>query len=209
MNRQGILMIISGFSGSGKGTVVQRLMELYEGYVLSVSATTRDPRPGEKDGVHYFFVSEEKFGQMVREEAFVEYARYVDHGYGTPRAFVEEKLAEGYNVVLEIEVQGALQVKEKYPDAAMIFITPPSIPELVRRLTDRGSETREVIAGRLARAKEESEWISSYDYVVVNDKIDLCAQRLHEITQSLKSTVSRSEALINRLRKEVRELDLS
>ena len=150
---RGILTVVSGFSGAGKGTLMKRLMEEYDNYALSISVTTRDPRPGEEDGVSYFFRTEEEFDRMVEEDAFLEYARYVKHSYGTPKAYVEEQLDAGKDVLLEIEIQGALQVKEKRPDTLLVFITPPTAEELERRLRGRGTETEEVIKGRMERAK--------------------------------------------------------
>ena len=143
---RGILTVVSGFSGAGKGTLMKRLMEEYDNYALSISVTTRDPRPGEEDGVSYFFRTEEEFDRMVEEDAFLEYARYVKHSYGTPKAYVEEQLDAGKDVLLEIEIQGALQVKEKRPDTLLVFITPPTAEELERRLRGRGTETSSVIS---------------------------------------------------------------
>ena len=155
--RKGILIVISGFSGAGKGTIMKRLLEEYPGqYSLSVSATTRQPRPGEAHGREYFFVSVEEFEKMIAENALVEHAKYVSNYYGTPRAYVEEQMALGKDVILEIEIQGALKIKEKFPDALLLFISPPSAKELKRRLTDRGTEDAATIASRLSRAVEES-----------------------------------------------------
>ena len=141
MNK-GILVILSGFSGSGKGTLMKRLLEKYDNYALSVSATTRSPRPGERNGVDYFFKTEEEFSQMIEEDAFLEHACYVNHSYGTPAAYVDEQLNRGKDVILEIEIQGALKVKAKRPDTVLIFVTPPSAEELEKRLTGRGWPVR-------------------------------------------------------------------
>lgn len=154
MNK-GILVVVSGFSGAGKGTVMKRLMEKYDGYALSVSATTRKPRPGEEDGREYFFRTRDEFEKLIEEDALLEYARYVENYYGTPRSYVEEQLQAGRNVILEIEIQGAMKIKEKIPEALLVFVTPPTVEELERRLTGRGTETAQVIADRLARAGEE------------------------------------------------------
>lgn len=155
--KRGILTIISGFSGAGKGTVVGRLLEKYpERYKLSISATTRSPRNGEEHGVHYFFKSDEEFQQMIENDAFLEYAQYVEHSYGTPRQYVEENLAAGYDVILEIEQQGAFAVKKAVPEAILIFLTPPTIEELERRLRNRKTESDDVIASRLAQACAEA-----------------------------------------------------
>ena len=151
MNK-GILVVVSGFSGAGKGTVMKRLMEKYDDYALSVSATTRKPRPGEEDGREYFFRTRDEFEKLIEEDALLEYARYVENYYGTPRSYVEEQLQAGRNVILEIEIQGAMKIKEKIPEALLVFVTPPTVEELERRLTGRGTETAQVIADRLARA---------------------------------------------------------
>ena len=156
MNK-GILVVVSGFSGAGKGTVMKRLMEKYDDYALSVSATTRKPRPGEEDGREYFFRTRDEFEKLIEEDALLEYAQYVENYYGTPRSYVEEQLQAGRNVILEIEIQGAMKIKEKIPEALLVFVTPPTVEELERRLTGRGTETAQVIADRLARAGEEAE----------------------------------------------------
>ena len=156
MNK-GILVVVSGFSGAGKGTVMKRLMEKYDDYALSVSATTRKPRPGVEDGREYFFRTRDEFEKLIEEDALLEYARYVENYYGTPRSYVEEQLRAGRNVILEIEIQGAMKIKEKIPEALLVFVTPPTVEELERRLTGRGTETAQVIADRLATAAEEPE----------------------------------------------------
>ena len=145
MNK-GILVVVSGFSGAGKGTVMKRLMEKYDDYALSVSATTRKPRPGEEDGREYFFRTRDEFEKLIEEDALLEYARYVENYYGTPRSYVEEQLQAGRNVILEIEIQGAMKIKEKIPEALLVFVTPPTVEELARRLTGSGTETAHVIA---------------------------------------------------------------
>ena len=172
MNRQGILIVVSGFSGSGKGTIMKELLRRYDNYALSVSATTRQPREGEVEGREYFFKTREEFEKMIAKEELIEYARYVNHYYGTPRAYVEEQLAAGKDVILEIELQGALKIRDRFPDALLLFVTPPSAKELKRRLVSRGTETAEVIEQRMRRAVEESEGMESYDYDVVNDVLD-------------------------------------
>ena len=172
MNRKGIIIVVSGFSGAGKGTVMKALTAKYDQYALSVSATTRTPRTGEVNGREYFFVTTEEFEKMIDEDGLIEHAKYVNHYYGTPRKYVEDKLSKGIDVILEIEIQGALQIKEQYKDAVLLFITPPSAEVLEKRLRGRGTETDEVIAKRLSRAKEESVGIEKYDYIVVNDKLE-------------------------------------
>ena len=146
MNQRGILIVVSGFSGAGKGRLMKELMKRYEEtYALSVSATTRNPREGEVDGREYFFKTTEEFEKMIAKEELIEYARYVENYYGTPRTYVEQQLEAGKDVILEIEIQGALKVKERFPDTLLLFVTPPSAKELRRRLVGRGTETMEVI----------------------------------------------------------------
>lgn len=185
MNNKGILIVLSGFSGAGKGTLMKRLLELHgEEYALSISATTRKPRTGEEEGVHYFFKEKTEFEKMIQEDAFLEYAGYCENYYGTPKAYVEEKLQEGKNVILEIEIQGALKVKEKLPDTLLVFVTPPSAEELKNRLVGRGTEELSVIEQRLNRAVEEAEGVENYDYLLINDDLDTCAEELHQIIKS-------------------------
>ena len=203
---KGILVVVSGFSGSGKGTVMKRLMEKYDNYALSVSVTTRNPRPGEKDGEAYFFRTKEEFEQLIREDGLIEYAQYVENYYGTPRKYVEEQLSAGKDVILEIEIQGALNVKRQYPDAILIFVVPPTAAELKRRLVSRGTETEEVIASRLKRALEESEEMESYDYILVNDTVDQCVEELHHLIQSQHLKAGNSRTLMDRIKTELHEL---
>ena len=177
----GKLVIISGFSGVGKGTVVKRLISDFEHYALSVSMTTRQPRDGEVHGVHYFFVKDDAFEKMIRENGFLEHAGYVGSYYGTPRDFVEKNRAEGIDVILEIEVQGALQVRKRHPEAIMIFITTPNAREMERRLVSRNTDTSEKITKRLTRAIDEAEQMKEYDYVVINDDLDDCIRLMEEI----------------------------
>ena len=178
--KKGALVILSGFSGVGKGTVAKRLVEKY-GYSLSVSATTRQPREGEVDGRDYFFKTEEEFRNLIDYNGFIEYARYVENFYGTPRKFVEDELNAGHNVILEIEVQGAFAIREQYEDALLIFITAPSAGEIKNRLIGRGTESEEVIAKRLSRAVEESEDMCQYDYIIVNDDLEVCVGQVHAV----------------------------
>lgn len=177
---KGKLLILSGPSGAGKSTVVSRLMELRKDVCFSVSATTRSPRPGEADGVNYFFVTRERFTEMIRENALLEHAEYVGNYYGTPRDYVEQKINMGVNVILDIEVQGARQVLEKVPDAISVFLVPPSLAELEHRLRARGTESEEVIRSRLERAKEEYQ-ADFYQYIVVNDNVETAAKELDAI----------------------------
>ena len=161
---KGVLTIISGFSGSGKGTILNEMLKRYDNYSLSVSATTRKPRVGEVEGKSYFFKSKEEFEDMIEKDELIEYAKYVDNYYGTPKAYVMEKLAEGKDVILEIEIQGALKVKEKYPDAMLVFISTPSALCLKKRLEERATESSEQVEARLKRAVEEADSMDSYDY---------------------------------------------
>lgn len=205
MKNKGILTVVSGFSGSGKGTLMKKLLETYEDYALSVSMTTRQPREGEVDGREYFFTDKEDFEKKIAEDGLIEYACYCGNYYGTPREYVEKQLDAGKNVILEIEIQGALKVKEKYPDCLLLFVTPPSAEELERRLVGRGTETKEVIAQRLARAVEESEGIEAYDYIVVNDDLEECVKQLHSIVKNEQYTPIRSNEFITQIREELKE----
>ena len=204
---KGILVVVSGFSGSGKGTVMKRLMEKYDNYALSVSVTTRNPRPGEKDGEAYFFRTKEEFEQLIREDGLIEYAQYVENYYGTPRKYVEEQLAAGKDVILEIEIQGALKVREKRPDTLLLFVTPPDGEDLKKRLTGRGTETQDVIEARLSRASEEAEGVEVYDYLLINDELDTCVEELHEIIRSEHRRMTRQQNIekIAKIREELQK----
>ena len=192
MNKKGLLIVISGFSGVGKGTAVKKLVEKY-GYSLSVSATTRAPRTGEVDGVDYHFKTVEEFEQLIDYNGFIEWAQYVENYYGTPKKFVEDELSKGNNVILEIEVQGAMHIKEQYPDAVLIFITAPDAQTLKNRLEGRGTEDEKVIAKRLKRAFEETDDMVAYDYLVVNDDLDVCVDDIHSVicAEGFKSSRNR------------------
>ena len=197
--------MVSGFSGSGKGTIMKELMKKYtDSYALSISATTRNPRPGETDGVEYFFRTREQFEQMIEEDALIEYAQFVGNYYGTPKAYVEEQLEAGKDVILEIEIQGALKVREKFPDTLLLFVTPPSAGELKNRLVGRGTETMDVIESRLARAVEEAEGIESYDYLVVNDILEECVEEVHQIIKNEHYRVNRNTTAIQEMRNELK-----
>lgn len=181
---KGKLVVVSGFSGAGKGTTMKALVAKYDDYALSVSATSRNPRPGEEDGREYFFKTREEFEAMIQKGELVEYAQYVGNYYGTPKAYVEEQLALGRNVLLEIEIQGALKIKDKFPDAVLIFITTKDAATLIQRLTDRGTEDAATIRRRMARAAEEAEGVEAYDYIVVNDVLDDCVETIDKIIKT-------------------------
>ncbi len=203
MKHKGILVVVSGFSGAGKGTLMKRLIQDYDDYALSISATTRAPRPGEEDGREYFFLQKEQFEKKIAENGLIEYARYCDNYYGTPREYVEKQLEVGRDVILEIEIQGALKVKKQYPDALLLFVMPPSAAELRRRLIGRGTETEEVIEKRMHRASEEAEGIENYEYIVINDDLDTCVKELHEIIKTAHNTPLRNEEFIEKIRRDL------
>ena len=204
MKDKGLLLVISGFSGAGKGTVVKRLLEQHNDYALSISATTRSPREGEQDGREYFFKSKEEFEKMIEASELIEYARYVDNYYGTPKAYVEEQLEAGKNVILEIEIQGALNIKKMYPDAVLLFIMPPSAEELERRLVGRGTEDEATIKARLQRASDEAKGVENYNYIVINDDVDECVETIDCIVKSEKKKAVNNIGLINNIKEELK-----
>ena len=204
MNTHGILIVVSGFSGSGKGTIMKELLKRYDNYALSISATTRAPREGETDGREYFFKTREEFEKMIAKEELIEYAEYVNNYYGTPRAYVEEQLTAGKDVILEIEIQGALKVKKKFPDTLLLFVTPPSAEELRKRLIGRGTETMEVIEQRMQRAIEESDGMESYDYYVINDDLDTCVDEVHRIIQAEHNRSTRNHAFADKIMRDLK-----
>lgn len=180
--KTGKLIIFSGFSGTGKGTIMNELLTRYpDEFCLSVSATTRSPREGEKEGVAYFFKNRDEFEKMISQDAFLEYAEYVGNYYGTPKEYVEQKLNSGKNVFLEIEMQGAMKVKEKLPQTVLVFILPPSVKTLVQRLRDRGTNSEDNIRQRMLQAKSEAENMDKYDYFVINDSLDKCIEDVRGI----------------------------
>lgn len=181
MKEKGRLIVISGPSGAGKSSVVFRAIEGRADMCFSTSVTTRAQRPGEVDGREYFFIDLDRFHEMVANDELLEHAMYVGNAYGTPRKFVEDKLAEGMNVLLDIEIQGARQVMEKVPEALKIFIIPPSLEELRNRLVKRGTDSAEAIEGRLKRAREEYQEAVFYDYIIVNDDLDVAAEEFNAI----------------------------
>lgn len=213
MSDKGKLVVVSGFSGAGKGTLMKALMAQYgDEYALSVSATTRSPRPGETDGVDYFFVTKERFQQMITDNQLIEYAQYVDNYYGTPKAYVQQQLELGKNVILEIEIQGALKIKEQFPETVLMFVTAPDAQILRNRLVGRGTETDDVIMARMSRACEESQGIENYDYLVINDTVEHGVQVIHHLIcderrgcteQNAEYRVSANIDLINNIKDEL------
>ena len=204
MKKRGILIVVSGFAGSGKGTLMKEIMKQYDNYALSISATTRKPRGTEKDGVEYFFKTTEEFEKMIAQGELIEYANYVGNYYGTPKTYVEEQLAAGKDVILEIEIQGALKVKKQFPETLLLFVTPPSVEVLKERLVGRGTETQEVIAKRMKRASEEAEGVSSYDYLLINDDLQTCVSQMHNIIQSEHYRTNRNVEFISQIEQQLK-----
>lgn len=202
-DNKGSLIVISGFSGSGKGTIVSELINRYDGYVVSVSATTRKPRENEIYGKHYFFKTEAEFEQMIERGELIEYARYVDNYYGTPKEYVENMLKAGKNVILEIEVIGAKKIKELYNDAIMVFVMPPDIAKLKDRLENRATEDKNVLMQRLNRAKEELEYTKYYDYILINDKLDFAVENIHSIVCAHKHKIEFNGEFLHRIKCEL------
>ncbi len=202
-DKKGLLFVISGPSGVGKGTICKKLLERRREIKLSVSVTTRAPRPGEVEGVNYFFRSEEQFQAMIERDEFLEYmCVFGKNHYGTPKAYVAEQMAKGNDVILEIDVKGALKVKKRCPNAVMIFIAPPSMEALKKRLIGRGTETKEAVERRFAEAVKEMAKVSEYDYVVVNDSLDKAVRDTESIIVAERLHVSNNPKLINILKGE-------
>lgn len=198
MNQNGMLIIISGPSGSGKGTVVKTLVP-DDRYAISISMTTRKPREGEVHGKDYFFCSEEEFQKNREEEEFLEHAVFCGNYYGTPRSYVNEQINKGKAVILEIDVNGALQVRKKAESSVLIFLVPPTLEELSQRLINRNTENRETIEDRLRRAKEEIELINKYDYLVINDEISKAAEKINSIVDAERLKPYRNKLIINQV----------
>lgn len=205
MEKKGLLIVISGFSGAGKGTIVKQLVARY-GYSLSVSCTTRAPREGEVDGRDYHFKTKAEFENLIDYNGFIEYAQYVENYYGTPRAYVEEQMAQGNNVILEIEVQGAMNIKRQYPDAVLLFITAPSAKELKARLVGRGSEDEATVQKRMNQAIKESSSMATYDYIVVNDDLDECVHHIHSIIEAETSKSCHQTGFMKQIKQELMEI---
>lgn len=195
MGKKGLLIVISGPSGAGKGTVCKHWLKNHQETELSISATTRSPRHNEENGINYFFKSTEEFEAMIENNDFLEYAKVYDNYYGTPRKYVQEKLSTGKDVILEIDIQGALQVKERFDQGVFIFIVPPTMEELKNRIVKRGTEDPDMILKRFNSAYEELNFIKRYNYVVVNDKVEEAVKRIEAITIAEKCRVDRNEDL--------------
>ncbi len=201
---RGILIVVSGFSGAGKGTIMKRLLEKYD-YHLSISATTRAPRSGEVDGEDYYFRTREEFQKMIECGELIEWAEYVGNYYGTPKAYVEQMLNEGKDVLLEIEMQGGMLVKEQFPDALLVFVSPPSAHVLRERLSGRGTESPEEIQKRLKRATEEVKYMKEYEYIIVNDVLEESVEKVNDLIKYYHYKSCNSLALIKKMEAELAE----
>ncbi|WP_019228516.1 guanylate kinase [Sedimentibacter sp. B4] len=196
----GLLVVISGPSGAGKGTICSRLKEEFKDLKVSVSATTRKPREGEEEGISYFFINEEDFIKRINNNEFLEYAKVYGNYYGTPKSEVFRQLEEGNDIILEIDIQGALQVKKNYPKGVFIFILPPSLSELNKRIENRGTDSKEVIMKRMQCAYDELNYAFEYDYVVVNDEVETAVDKIKHIIFAEKNRAVRKKAIINKIR---------
>ncbi len=206
MTNKGMIIVMSGFSGAGKGTIVKHLLADYPGsYNLSISATTRQPRAGEQDGREYFFRTREQFDAMIAGNELLEYATFNGNSYGTPRFYVDQLINEGKDVILEIEIQGALQVKKLYPEALLLFVMPPNAKALKERLLGRGTESHEVIAQRLAISSTESQYMDQYDYLIVNDKIDESVATVRAILESEHNRCRRNTYTIAQIQEDLKQ----
>ena len=209
MNKRGRLIVLSGPSGVGKGTVLARYREEHPGVRLSISATTRAPRPGEADGEHYFFLSREQFEERIARGGMLEWAQYNNNYYGTPRDYVERALEAGEDVVLEIEVQGAMKVREQLPEALLVFVMPPSFGELRRRLCERGTEDPETIRGRLCAAARELAHAHEYDYIVINDTVESAASTLSRVLDGARDLVKYNLNFISEVLQDAQTSDVA
>lgn len=208
MDKKGLIIVLSGFSGAGKGTIMKHLLQTYPGeFHLSISATTRPPRQGEEDGREYFFRTREEFDAMIQHDELLEYATFNGNSYGTPRSYVEQLVEEGKDVILEIEIQGALQVKKIYPEALLLFVMPPTADDLKDRLLGRGTETEDVIAQRLAISSGESQYMTEYDYLVINDVLERSVEQVHSIISCEHYKTARNVETINTIQKELKKFE--
>lgn len=199
MQERGILLVISGPSGAGKGTICKHLLSVSPNIKYSVSATTRQPRNGEIDGVNYHFISKQAFEEMIAANELLEYAEVYNNFYGTPSKYVSELLEQNYDVILEIDPQGAMQVKEKFPDAVFVFILPPSLTELSDRIYKRGTDTEQVIKLRLSQAVSELNCANEYDYIVLNDHVETAAGKITSILQAERCRVGRTIDMVSEI----------
>jgi guanylate kinase len=202
---KGLVIVLSGFSGAGKGTIMKHLLKLHKDeYNLSISATSREKRTGEKEGREYFFKTREEFEEMIKNNELLEYTEFNGNYYGTPKEYVETIVNQGKDVILEIEIDGALQVKKLYPESLLLFVTPPTATSLKERLVGRGTETKEVIEQRLSIAYDQSFLMDKYDYLVVNDDLSKCVKRVHNTIQAEKYRASRNQENIDIIQKELK-----
>ncbi len=199
MNHKGLLVVVCGPSGVGKGTICREIVGRNENVYVSISATTRKPRKGETDGVHYYYKTEQEFENMIESDELLEWAKYCKNYYGTPKTSIETMLDDGKDVILEIDVQGALQVKRNFPDGILIFILPPSLNELKDRIVGRGTESDDVIHARLLAAKGELKHVNEYDYIIVNDKLHHAVSSLESIITAEKCRLKRNIQTVERM----------
>lgn len=200
--RQGVVLVVSGPSGSGKGTILKQFKSLHNDIVFSVSATTRSPRNEEQEGVHYFYKSTEEFTQMIEQGEFLEWVCYCDQYYGTPKSFIYDNVKSGKNIIVELEIHGAINIKKSFPESVLVFVMPPNFQDLRTRIENRASETPMALEKRLKRAKEEIELVTEYDYMIVNDKLDNAVQELTDILNAEKCRVCRQTDHITKIKKE-------
>lgn len=201
MKTKGMLLVVSGPSGAGKGTICDALRRYFLHMDYSVSMTTRTPREGEKDGVNYFFTDNDSFEKLLEKDAFLEYAKVYDHYYGTPKDYVFNRMDEGHHVMLEIDIQGAMQIKKAYPDAVCIYVVPPSLEILSRRLRNRRTDSDEVIQKRLDKARTELDWIDKYDYLIVNDDLETAVSKAKAVITAEACRSRRNSGIIENLKK--------
>ncbi len=199
MHQKGLLVVVSGPSGTGKGTVCKKLLSQRDNVRYSVSATTRKPREGEIEGQSYFFVSESNFLDMIKNDALIEWDKYCDNYYGTPKSYVDSCMEKGVDIILEITVEGALEIKQKYPDSVLIFILPPSFDELRRRIESRATECSEVIEKRMQKAVSEIKYVSKYDYLILNDSVEQAVLNIEKVLDSERLKPSRNVEMIETL----------